>query len=200
MTPRNWLPAALTSCATALALTACAPNSPEAGRPNTAPTSSSSQPTGPGTNPPSPPALPTTPPTRLPAAAGSSLAAGEAFVGFYVGLINYAYETGDAEPLLAESDKGCLGCKGFAEYVRKTNAKNGGLTGDYKDRLTNVKEIFRGTGGKVGGSAELKSGVFEERTAPTAEPVTHDPGTGTMEFTLSPRDGDWVMFEMQIKE
>jgi hypothetical protein len=114
--------------------------------------------------------------------------------------MNYAYETGDPDALLAESDQGCLGCKGFAEYVRKVNAKNGGLTGDYKDRLTSVKEIFRGTDGKVGGSAALKSGVFEERTSPSAAPVAHDPGTGSLEFTLSARDGNWVMYEMQIKE
>ncbi|TDD48850.1 hypothetical protein E1263_32860 [Kribbella antibiotica] len=199
MTPRNWLPAAL---AAALALTACGPGSPEAGRPNTAPPSVSTTPTGSATTPgaTAPSGTTGSSPTRPQTAEGPSLSAGEAFIGYYVELMNYSYETGNPQALLAEADKGCLGCKGFAEYTRKVNAKNGGLTGDYKDRLTSVKEIFRGTDGKVGGSAALKSGVFQERTSPSAAPVSHDPGTGSMEFTLSARDGNWVMYEMQIKE
>ncbi len=197
MTPRNWLPAALT----ALALTACGPGSPEAGRPNTVPPSSAGSSTGSsGTETPPTQATPTGPPARPSAARGTSLAAGEAFIGFYVSLMNYSSETGDTAPMLAESDKGCIGCKGITDFARKVNARNGGLTGDYKDRLTTVKEIFRGTGGKAGGSATLKSGVYVERTLPTAAPLSHTPSTGTMEFTLLARDENWVMYEMQINQ
>jgi hypothetical protein len=133
-------------------------------------------------------------------AAGSTLAAGEAFIGYYVDLLNYSYATGDAEKLLAESDKGCVGCKGIAGYVQKINAKNGGLQGDFKDQLVDVKEIYRGKSGRLGGSASLKSGSYQERATPGASPVPQPGGTGTMEFTLSASAGNWVMYEMQINE
>ncbi|WP_130383372.1 DUF6318 family protein [Kribbella sp. VKM Ac-2569] len=146
-----------------------------------------------------PPTLPTAPPGRPKAAAGATLAAGEAFIGYYVDLLNYSYGTGDSGPLLAASDKGCLGCKAIADYVLKINLKNGTLEGDYKDRLIDVKEIFRGSSGRLGGSATLKSGTFTERDSPSASPVPQGGDTGTMEFTLSPSGGNWVMYEMEIK-
>ncbi|WUJ55633.1 DUF6318 family protein [Kribbella sp. NBC_00382] len=205
MTTRNRQATALTlACLCAAALAGCNNKSPEAGRPNTAPPQSSattnttaSTPSSAGSTPPS---TPTDAPTRPALAAGSTLAAGEAFIGYYVDLLNYAYSTGDAELLLAESDKGCVGCKGIAGYVRKINAKNGGLQGDFKDRLIDVKEIYRGKSGHLGGSASLKSGTFQERATPGASPVPQPAGTGTMEFTLSPSAGNWVMYEMQINE
>ncbi|MFF0271550.1 DUF6318 family protein [Kribbella sp. NPDC004536] len=145
-------------------------------------------------------ALPSTPPARPQAAVGSSLAAGEAFIGYYVDLMNYSYTTGDPAALLAASDKGCEGCKGIADYVRKVNATNGGLQGDYKDHLVDVKEIYRGETGRLGGSAALKGGKYVERSTPGASPVSQEGSTGTMEFSLLATGGNWVMFEMQINE
>jgi hypothetical protein len=128
------------------------------------------------------------------------LAAGESFLGYYIDLLNYSYVTGDPAPFLAESDKGCVGCNGLAAYVRKVNAKNGGLQGDFRDQLVDVKEIYRGEEGKLGGSAALKTGAYQERPSPGASPVPQAASSGTMEFTLSPSGGNWVMFEMQINE
>ena len=207
MTHRNRPSTALLAClATATLLTGCAQSSPEAGRPNTAPppqtatgtsmpTASATRTTGGTTSVP-----PATPPVRPSAAVGASLAAGEAFIGHYVALLNYSYGTGDSGPLLAASDKGCIGCQAIADYVKKINAKNGTLEGDYGDRLINVKEIFRGSSGRLGGSAILKSGTYTERDSPSASPVPQGGDTGTMEFTLSPSGGNWVMYEMEIKE
>jgi hypothetical protein len=115
-------------------------------------------------------------------------------------LLNYSYLTGDPDPFLAASDVGCLGCKGIADYVRKINAKNGGLTGDFKDQLVVVKEIYRGQSGRLGGSATLKTGTYQERVTPGASPVPQPGSTGTMEFTLSAKAGNWVMYEMKINE
>lgn len=214
MTHRNTTQPLLACLAAAALLTACGQGSPEAGRPNTAPPTQSSEPSttsssdrstsrphSAATSSSSTTAgVPTVEPTRPQPAAGSSLAAGEAFIGYYVDLLNYSYATGDPAPLLAESDKGCIGCKGIADYVRKINVKNGTLEGDYRDHLVDVKEIFRGGSGRLGGSAILKSGTYTERTSPGASPVPQEGSTGTMEFTLSPSGGNWVMFEMEIKE
>jgi hypothetical protein len=128
------------------------------------------------------------------------LAAGEAFIAYYVDLLNYSYATGDPTPFLEASDKGCLGCQGVADYARKVNVKNGGIKGDYRDKLVAVKEIYRGESGRLGGSATIKSGTYEERLTPTASPVQQTSSAGTMEFTLSSNAGNWVMYEMQIEE
>ncbi|MGC4940188.1 DUF6318 family protein [Kribbella sp. DT2] len=199
MTFRNRLTAITTGCLLAAALTACSEGSPEAGRPDTTTPPSPSSPEAPPSNTSSPTVgAPSSPPPRPTPAAGSTLAAGEAFIAYYVSLLNYSYATGDPKPFMAESDQGCLGCKALAGYVQKVNARNGGLTGDYGDKLQAVKEIYRGEAGKVGGSATLKSGDFVERANPSASPVTKKSATGMLEFTLAPSGGNWVMFEMQI--
>ncbi|HZX04888.1 DUF6318 family protein, partial [Kribbella sp.] len=188
MTHSNRPTQALLAClATTTLLTACTNSSPEAGQPNTAPpptsasgqtattspspTLSSTSASTPSTN------LPTAPPIRPSAAAGATLAAGEAFIGHYVALLNYSYGTGDASPLMAASDKGCIGCKAVADYVKKINVRNGTLAGDYNDRLIDVKEIFRGSSGRLGGSAILKSGTYTERRTPGGTPVPQRGGT-----------------------
>jgi hypothetical protein len=84
--------------------------------------------------------------------------------------------------------------------VRKINAKNGGLKGDYGNTLLDVKEIYRGESGRLGGSAAIKSGSYEEIVTPGASPVPQEGRTGTMEFALSPSAGSWVMYEMQLEE
>ena len=75
-----------------------------------------------------------------------------------------------------------------------------GMHEDTTEFLLNVKEIFRGSSGRLGGSAILKSGTYTERDSPSASPVPQGGDTGTMEFTLSPSGGNWVMYEMEIKE
>ncbi|GAA1532275.1 DUF6318 family protein [Kribbella lupini] len=199
MTFRNNLTASIAACLLTTALAACSNSSPEAGRPETGPPPSTGSPDRPSSATPSASATaPSKPPSRPTPASGASLAAGEAFIAYYVSLLNYSYATGDPKPFMAESDQGCLGCKALAGYVQKVNAQNGGLTGDYVDKLQAVKEIYRGEAGKLGGSATLKSGDFVERASPSASPVPKKSATGTMEFTLSPSGGNWVMFEMQI--
>jgi hypothetical protein len=200
VTYRNRPTAVLATCLTAtLFLTACT-NSPEAGHPDTAPPQSAT--TTAGTPPSSPPASsqPIALPTRPGNATGLTLAAAEAFVGYYVSLQNYAYTTGDPQYLLAESDQGCLGCKGISDFVKLSNGRNGGLSGDYLDHLVSVKEVVRGSAGKVGGSAELRTGAYRERPSPSASPVSRSAGSATMDFTLSPAGSNWVMYEMEINE
>ncbi|WP_157979852.1 DUF6318 family protein [Kribbella monticola] len=205
MTTRNRpaFPAYLTlACLCVALLTGCTQKSPEAGRPDTTlsqPSEATSTPSGPSETPTSP-TNSVAPPERPTTASGSSLAAGEAFIGYYVELLNYSYITGDPSAFLTESDKGCLGCKALADYARKTNAKNGGLKGDFKDQLVAVKEIYRGKSGRLGGSATIKTGTYQERPTPGASPIAQPGSTGTMEFTLSPSAGNWVMYEMQIDQ
>jgi hypothetical protein len=102
--------------------------------------------------------------------------------------------------MLAESDRGCLGCKGIGDFVKISNGKNGGLSGDYLDRLDSVKEIVRGDAGRVGGSAKIQTGAYRERPSPSASLMSRPPASATLEFTLSPANGNWVMYEMEINQ
>lgn len=209
MTNRNRPLPLLLACLCATALLPACTTSPEAGRPNTnppsTPTATSNGPTG--STPPTATATPTTtpsapasPPTRPSNATGLTLSAAEAFIGYYVSLQNYAYTTGESQHFLSESDKGCIGCKAISDFVMFSNGSNGGLSGDYLDHLVSVKEVVRGTSGKVGGSAEIRSGAYTERPSPSAKPVARPASTAVMEFTLAAQGGNWIMYELEINE
>jgi hypothetical protein len=84
--------------------------------------------------------------------------------------------------------------------MRKFNAKNGGLRGDYKNVLVRVDEIYHSKGGHLDGTASIKVGTYEERVSPDASPTPQTGRNGTMRFALSPSSGNWVMYEMQLNE
>lgn len=208
MTNRSRPAALLLTCLGAtLLLTACTSGSPEAGRPNTAPpnpsASTSASPesttTGPGgTTPPTTSANPSSPPSRPSTAEGLTLAAAEQFIHYYSGLMNYAADTGDTSSLLGASETGCENCKAYATFVAKSNAANGLLTGDYHEQITDVPELVRGQGGRVGGSASVKVGAYVSRETKSAAPVNSKRANYTREFALSPQGGSWVMYEMKL--
>ncbi|MET9314472.1 DUF6318 family protein [Kribbella sp. NPDC003505] len=193
MTHRNRPTIALLAClATATLLTSCTQESPEAGRPNTAPSSASTSEAA-TTAPPASSTTPTGVPQRPTAAAGLSLTAGEAFVRYYVSLMNYASTTGDIAPLMSVTTTNCKQCKGFADYVAKVNAANGGLTGDYLERVDDVPDLFRGEGGRLGGYAAVTIGAYTSKDSPSAKPVTSTVRKYRREFTLLAQQGSWVM-------
>jgi hypothetical protein len=179
-------------------ITGCTPN-PEASHPSPQPTAAPTTPEASTT------ATPTTtppagPPERPAAAEGLTLAAAEAFVHYYSDLMNYASDTGDGTALLSASDSGCENCKVYADFVKKSNAANGLLTGDYHEHITEVSELVRGQSGRLGGSAILKVGKYVSRETPTATPITSKSTNYTREIALSPQSGNWVMFEMKLVE
>lgn len=204
MTHRNRPTQALLAClATTTLLAACTQKSPEAGHPNTAPPSASSSgsPQSSGSASAATSSMPGTPPSRPAAAAGLTLAAGEAFVRHYVDLMNYASQTGDGAPLLAESEAGCEGCKQYADFAAKINAANGGLSGDYFERVTEVTGLARGSNsGRLFGSAAVTIGAYTTKDSPTAAPATSTPSSYSEKIALSPRNGNWIMYEIKLQE
>lgn len=197
MTHRNRPTFALLACLAATTfLTACTTASPEAGRPNTAaPTTEATS--APASASSAPSASPSGPPQRPKAATGLSLSAGEAFVRYYVGLMNYASTTGDVTPMRSASDAGCHLCNAYSDYVHKVNAANGGLKGDYFERVTDVPDLFRGDSGRLGGYAAVTIGSYTSNDA-SGKPVTSEVRKYKREFTLSPSHGAWVMYEMKL--
>ncbi|TCO33223.1 hypothetical protein EV652_103222 [Kribbella steppae] len=202
MTNRNRPLPLLLACLTTALLTACT-SSPEAGRPNTNPTSApattSNGPTG-TTPPTTTSASPSGPPSRPPAADGLTLGAAEAFVRHYIDLMNYASQTGDGAPLLAASEAGCEGCKQYAGFAAKVNGANGGLSGDYFERVTEVSELVRRDSGHLGGSARVTVGAYTTKESPSAKPVTSKPASYTEQIALSSNGGNWIMYEIKLEE
>jgi hypothetical protein len=182
------------ACLGAVLITGCTSN-PEASHPSPQPTTPAASTTA--TRATTPPAGP---PERPAAAEGLTLAAAEAFVHYYSDLMNYASDTGDGTALLSASDSGCENCKVYADFVKKSNAANGLLTGDYHEHITEVSELVRGQSGRLGGSAILKVGTYVSRETPTASPITSKSRKYTRELALSPQSGNWVMFEMKLVE
>ena len=129
---------------------------------------------------------------------GLTLAAAEQFVQYYSGLMTYAADTGDTNSLLSASEAGCENCKAYADFVSKSNAANGLLTGDYREHITDVSELVRGQGERLGGSARVSVGSYVSRATASASPVNSKAAKYTREFALSPQDGSWVMYEMKL--
>lgn len=119
---------------------------------------------------------------------------------YYSALLNYASDTGDTSDLLAVSDAGCHRCKAYADFVEKSNAKNGGLRGDYHEQLKEVSELVRGQNGRLGGSATILIGAYVSKDTPTSEPISTKAATYKRELALSPQAGNWVMYEMKLVE
>jgi hypothetical protein len=203
VTTRNRQATALTLtclCAAAL-LTGCNNKSPEAGRPNTAPPATTgSTSTTAGSSTPLSPSSAATPPARPRTAEGLTLAAAESFVYYYSDLLNYASDTGDTSDLLANSDSGCERCKLYADFVKKSNARNGLLTGDYHEHTKEVSELVRGSSGRLGGSSDVIVGAYVSKETTSATPITSKPTTYKRELALSSEGGNWVMFEMKLDE
>jgi hypothetical protein len=184
----------------ATALGGCGSSSPPAGRPDATPESSISSPTAPSSTPekPTTSSTPVAPPERPEAALGLSWAAGEAFIRHFIDLMNYSAQTGDVAPVHAASDPGCLGCAAYSDSVKKINQANGGLQGDYFERVLEVSQLTRATDGQLSASTKLKVGAYTARQSPTSKPVTITAAKYVQEMALAPSGGNWTVFEMEL--
>ncbi|MFI5735251.1 DUF6318 family protein [Kribbella sp. NPDC051587] len=198
MTIRNKSAFLAAACFSALLLSACGPGSPEAGRPNTAPPSGTA-PTAPGSSS-TPTVTPTGPPQRPAAANGLTLPAADAFYRYYIDLRNYAARTGDTAPLVAESEAGCEGCKEYIDYVKKVNAANGGMTGEFDEKVKDVYQLARGSTGRVGGKALLAVGKYTVKESPSEKPAIVQPAEYIDSIALSASGENWVMYETDLAE
>jgi hypothetical protein len=111
--------------------------------------------------------------------------------------MNYAADTGDIGPLLQASEAGCENCKVYAQIVKKSNAANGLLSGDYHEHVKEVSELIRRPENQLGGSAIVSVGQYISRDAASANPTTSKATTYKREVALSAQGGHWVMFELR---
>ncbi|MEV6282941.1 DUF6318 family protein [Kribbella sp. NPDC051770] len=183
-----------------MTLSACGSSSPPAGRPDIRPESASSTPTAGQTSVAvtTAPSGPSTAPERPAAAFGLSLAAGEAFIRHYIELLNYGARTGDVSAIQTASDPGCLGCAAYIKSVTKINAANGGLKGDFAERLIEVSELTRADDGQLAATTQLKVGAYTAQESSTAKPVSIAAAEYVQEMALAPSGGSWTVFEMEL--
>ena len=113
--------------------------------------------------------------------------------------MNYASQTGDAAPLLAASEAGCERCKEYANFVSKVNETNGGISGDYRERVKEVSELVRGSSGRIGGSAVVTVGHYTTKASPSATPIVSKAAEYTEQIALSPSGSNWVMYELKLE-
>lgn len=117
---------------------------------------------------------------------------------YYVSLMNYASTTGDVAPMMSATTTACKQCKAYANYVAKVNAANGGLTGDYFERVNDVPDLFRGDGGPVGGYALVTIGTYTSKDSPSAKSVANTAQKYKRDFTLLNQRGSWTMAAMSL--
>jgi hypothetical protein len=138
------------------------------------------------------------PPERPQGAQGLTLAAAELFIRHYIDLMNYAAKTGDTALLRDISNPGCAGCAKYFGSVEKVNEQNGGLTGDYSERVVEVTELTKTREGRVAASTDVTVGGYTARQSPSATPVVVKAATYTEAMVLSASNGNWQMFEMEL--
>lgn len=181
----------LIAAAAATCLSACAPGSPEAGRPDI-PAAAETRPATANSS------VAMTVPVRPDGAYGLTLAAAELFVRHYISLMNYAATTGDASAMRSVSAKDCDGCAKYYTSVEKLNEADGGLGGDYLERVVEVTELTRTGKDKVAASTDVTVGKYLARRSPSATPVVVPATPYTEEMVLAAVSGNWQMFEMEL--
>lgn len=169
----------------ALLLSGCTGDEPD-------PPASSSTSTSP-TETPVDTARPTLTAPALPDAATVGDAAGaEAFVRHWIDLLNYAYATGDAEPVKAVSDAGCEACQTIFSVVQQRAAGSKRLEGGLI-KLVSVRSPPPDDLGLVGVSVRYEQADGVEiapdgsRTTVTGSPPDN------FGFALTYDDGAWAM-------
>lgn len=201
MAPRRAFRSALPAlaAAAALALSACG------GAPTSDP-SSSSQSAAPTIDARPTPASSTAPARNiavpeLPEAAKQNTKEGfEAFVYYYVSLLDYAYQTGDTGPARAKADDGCTMCKVATEDIDRS----------FKSGMWNV-------GGNVSISAfatdgepdinglwvaqvTLNQSELANASAARGVSTSHPATSASLLATAEYANGDWSMFDLGLPQ
>ena len=110
-------------------------------------------------------------------------AAGE-FVRYYSELMNYAADTGYTVALMEASEAGCGNCRAYADFISKSNAANGLLTGDYHEHIRGLQEVTLGKPGLAGGSATLSVGAYASKSDDQASALSNKPTKYRRDFAL----------------
>ena len=59
--------------------------------------------------------------------------------------------------------------------MKKSNAANGLLTGDYHEHTKEVSELVRGESGRLGGSSSVTVGAYVSKETASATPIWSKP-------------------------
>ncbi|MCW2791818.1 MAG: hypothetical protein JWO76_916 [Nocardioides sp.] len=186
-TPRHSLRAtlALGVVVPLLALGGCSGDDPE---PKIAPTTSTS-PSDTGSPSPTPtgPVEPT-----MPAAAKKQTAAGaEAFVRYYLDIVNFSQSSGDLRTLRRIADRECGACSAGLHFLERTFSEGGEIRGG-------SASLTRATSGLLNtGDYQVRGDLVSRRQVVDMPGSRRDKvypgGTITVQFIVSPEDHSWLV-------
>ncbi len=129
----------------------------------------------------------------LPAAAKAPTRAGaEAFVRYYIDLLNYAGATGDTDAFLAAAE-GCNSCRGLARNFQRTYQRGG----FYKTRGWLVNALFASqqAGTAFTAVAEVRETAITWRETSGSRLRRLPPGTVNLRFSLFRERSRWFIRE-----
>lgn len=178
----------LASALTGAGVTSCSDETD----PRTAPTSTATS-TAPTTPPPTSdstpdPKEPVEP--KLPAAAKAPTRAGaEAFVRYYIKLLNYASQTGGTQGLTGTADE-CIGCRKYEHLFSRTYENGGSFVGNLWRPFGFT--VARGPDGFfVLTQVKAEAGKFTPNAGARPRPLEAD--TYSLRFTLTRSGGSWFV-------
>ncbi|MEJ5913550.1 DUF6318 family protein, partial [Pseudokineococcus sp. 1T1Z-3] len=162
------------------------------------PTPAPPAPTSPTASEPTPTAEPTQTPPPLPPEAGTGDAVGaEAFIRHFFDVSNYAYRTGDTEPLREISDPECRTCSLTLEDVDLTYQKGNVIDGG-QVTLTSVLAVDPGPSGRVVARIViLQSDIFErDADGEVIHSDTSQPGEAYLQMAVQWDGEKWRTLEI----
>lgn len=138
------------------------------------------------------------PPNPPGAARKNTLAGAEAFVRYYIDLLNYASDSGDTRSLRAQADPSCGGCNDYANLYEKTYRSGGFFeAGDWVPQPQVLKQDFE-KAVRLVVTVDTKPGRYKKRsTVPTRE---YGKNQYSLTFVLSRDSGRWLVREFDGSE
>jgi hypothetical protein len=120
-------------------------------------------------------------------------AGANAFVEYYIDLVNYARKTGHSEPLLAHAG-GCQGCSNFADLYQRTYAAHGYFRGAGWSIRTTIP-LDNGRAYQVLAVIDVAPGRYRESSSAEVEEMSAK--ELQFRFVVSRDSEGWLINEME---
>ena len=129
-----------------------------------------------------------TPPTVTPTNGESPT---RTLVRQYIALRNYAWKTGDVEPMLELASPDCQSCQSNARVVREIYEAGGHVEGDFEEQILEME----GDGERI--LVISRDGDWTKVASPNAEPEHYDSDQYNVDYILAREGNQWVVAEIR---
>ncbi|WP_415002849.1 DUF6318 family protein [Aeromicrobium sp.] len=130
----------------------------------------------------------------VPVAAGENTPEGaEAFLHYYIEVINYASHTGDTGPLQQASTPDCTGCQDYVNHFNEWDARGGSTTdGDWS--ISEIEQVPHATDAAWVVTLHLAAGFYIESKG--AERKRFEASDEEVTFVARFTNGGWQMAQL----